>query len=50
MWREFLKPEVKKLVDGVHAMGMRYEQHSCGCIQPIIGDLIELGVDILRHR
>lgn len=48
MWREFIKPELKKLVDGVHAMGMRYEQHSCGCIQPIIGDLIELGVDILQ--
>lgn len=48
MWREFIKPEVKKLVDWVHANGMRYEQHSCGCIQPIIGDLIELGVDILQ--
>ncbi|MCI8537490.1 MAG: hypothetical protein HFF18_02355 [Oscillospiraceae bacterium] len=48
MWREFIKPELKRLVDATHEMGMYYEQHSCGHIQEIIGDLIELGVDALQ--
>lgn len=48
MWREFIRPELKRLIDAVHEMGMYYEQHSCGHIQEIIGDLIELGVDALQ--
>ena len=48
LWREFFKPQVKKLVDGVHALGMRYEQHSCGHVQEIVGDLVELGVDCIQ--
>lgn len=48
LWREFIKPELKRMVDAVHEMGMYYEQHSCGHIQEIVGDLVELGVDALQ--
>ena len=48
LWREFIKPELKRLVDAVHDLGMYYEQHSCGHIQEIVGDLVELGVDALQ--
>ena len=29
-------------------MGMLYEHHSCGYVMPIVGDLIEIGVDALN--
>lgn len=48
LWRQFIKPELKRLVDAVHEMGMYYEQHSCGHVQEIIGDLVELGVDAVQ--
>lgn len=44
-WREFIKPELARLVNKVHECGCIYEHHSCGHIEPIIGDLIEIGVD-----
>jgi len=48
MWREFIKPHIKRLVDHIHKRGKIYEQHSCGYIEPIVGDLVELGVDALN--
>jgi uroporphyrinogen decarboxylase len=47
MWREFIAPNLKKLIDVAHSHGSRYMQHSCGGIKEIIPDLIELGVDII---
>ena len=46
VWREFIKPQLKRLVDEAHALGMRYEQHTCGIIAPIFGDMVECGVDL----
>lgn len=48
LWREFIKPEVTKVVNATHELGMYYEQHSCGMIQPVIGDLAEIGIDSLH--
>jgi len=44
-WRRLLKPHLKRIVDAVHDMGLIYQHHSCGYIEPIIGDLAEIGVD-----
>ena len=44
-WRELIKPNLKKIVDACHELGMIYEHHSCGYIAPLVGDLVELGVD-----
>ncbi len=45
LWREIFKPRLKKAVDKVHSLGMFFEYHSCGKIEPIIPDLVEIGVD-----
>ena len=47
LWRECFKPLLKKVVDAVHAKGMIYQHHSCGFIEPIVPDLVEIGVDAL---
>ena len=46
-WRELLKPNLKRLIDAVHSMGILYEHHSCGYIEPLIPEFIEIGVDAL---
>ena len=48
MWREFFPPYWKELVDHVHSLGMKFELHSCGYITPLVGDFVELGMDILQ--
>jgi len=47
MFRTFIKPRIKKLVDMTHNHGVKFLFHSCGAICPLIEDLIEIGVDIL---
>ncbi len=47
MFRTFIKPRLKKLIDMTHSHGVRFLFHSCGAIRPFIEDLIEIGVDIL---
>lgn len=47
LWREFFKPATKRIVDAVHAHGIIYEHHSCGFIEPLIPELIEIGIDAI---
>lgn len=47
VWRQLIKPNLKRMVDACHEMGILYQHHSCGYIEPIIPDLIEIGVDAL---
>ena len=47
-WREFFKDSLSRVVSTAHEYGMVYEHHSCGHIEPLIGDLIEVGVDSLN--
>lgn len=48
MWREFFPQFWKPLVDYVHGKGIKFELHSCGYITPLVGDFVELGMDILQ--
>lgn len=48
MWREFIKPIVKRITDHIHSKGKLYEHHSCGHITAIVPDLVEIGVDALQ--
>lgn len=48
MYRELLKPYHKRAVDWAHDHGMVAELHSCGFIQPLVPDLVEIGVDCLN--
>ncbi len=46
LWREFIKPRLKKMYDRVKEKRMFIAQHSCGDISSIFPDLVELGLDI----
>lgn len=45
-WRALIKPRIKKLYDTVHNRGKLVFQHSCGKIESIIPDLVEIGLDV----
>lgn len=45
LWREFLKPRLKRMYDRAKKYGMYVCQHSCGDISEVFPDLIELGLD-----
>jgi len=46
--REFVFPGTKKLVEQAKSYGLKVIHHSCGSIEAIIPDLIELGVDVIH--
>lgn len=48
LWRKFLKPRYRELIRVVHRGGVKFLFHSDGWIEPIVPDLIEIGVDILN--
>jgi len=51
VWRAFFKPRLKRMVDFYrNALGPEtvVSLHSCGHVLPILGDLIEIGIDILN--
>lgn len=50
MWRKYLKPRLKKVIDSAREIkpDIIIDYHSDGNIQDIIGDLVEIGIDILN--
>ncbi len=46
IWREFLKPRLKRMYDHVKTKDMYIAQHSCGDISEVFPDLIEMSLDI----
>ncbi|MHB1454364.1 MAG: uroporphyrinogen decarboxylase family protein [Saccharofermentanales bacterium] len=50
MWRENFRPRMKKMFDTFKQRNpaIKIAYHSCGCIVPIIPELIEIGLDILN--
>ena len=48
IWRELIKPNLKRVIDYVHAKGGLISLHSDGCIQTVTDDLAELGLDMLH--
>jgi uroporphyrinogen-III decarboxylase len=46
-WRLLVKPRLKRLFDVVKRSGGFVFQHSCGHIEEIVADLVEIGVDVL---
>lgn len=45
-WRTLIKPHLRTLYERVKHHGMYIAQHSCGDIQELFPDLIEMGADI----
>lgn len=48
MWRRFFKPGQKRMYDRIRAGGKVVYLHSCGDVQPIVGELIDMGVNMLQ--
>lgn len=46
IWREFIKPTEKRYAERIHEYGMIYMHHSCGFIQQIIPDLVEIRAEV----
>ncbi len=47
MFRTFIKPRIAAIADLAHAYDIKFMFHTCGAVRPLIGDLIDAGVDIL---
>lgn len=48
LWRHFVLPGVRRLVDQARSFGLRSWLHSCGSIRAIIPDLIDIGIDAIH--
>lgn len=46
-WRTLIKPNLARMVEQVHKDGLLYQHHSCGHVEPLFDDLIEIGVDAI---
>jgi len=46
--KRFIFDGTRKLIEQAHSYGIKVMHHSCGAICPIIGDLFELGADIIH--
>ena len=47
LWRQFIAPNLKRIVDVAHRYGAKFMLHSCGSVRQLIPDLIQVGVDVL---
>ena len=44
-YREMIFPYVKEIAEHVHSMGMYFDLHSCGFVEPLVPMIIEAGLD-----
>ncbi len=47
-WRNLLGEGFRRFVDIGHEFGCKVAHHTCGCVSPLLDDLIECGLDILN--
>jgi uroporphyrinogen decarboxylase len=47
MWRRFFRPHYAAMFAQAHRFGMDVIFHSCGNVLDIVGDLIDIGLDVL---
>ena len=47
LWRQFFKEPLRRVVEATHKAGILYEHHSCGYIEPIFEELVEIGIDAI---
>lgn len=50
LWRAFFKPAYARMFEVVHRAGQHVWLHSDGVIDPIIPDLVEIGIDVLNPQ
>lgn len=47
-WRQFVKPRLDAIFSQAKSAGKQVMLHSCGNVRAVVGDLVELGLDILH--
>lgn len=48
LWRKYLRPRLKEIYSAARAKGLTVMIHSCGDIQEIMPDLVDIGVQIVH--
>ncbi|PTX95656.1 uroporphyrinogen decarboxylase family protein [Opitutus sp. ER46] len=48
MWQRHLQPRLKRWCDLIHAHGLRTFYHTDGAARPLIGQILDCGVDVLN--
>ena len=48
MFRTFIQPHLKRLIDQAHGFGLKVQMHSCGSVMELIPCLLEAGLDALH--
>lgn len=48
IFRNFIKPYYKELIEKAHSLGMHFWLHSCGNIEKYLDDFIEIGLDVVH--
>ncbi|MDR2672725.1 MAG: hypothetical protein LBC35_05475 [Coriobacteriales bacterium] len=46
-WRTWIKPHIKRVIDATHELGVLFDMHSCGRIDLVFDELMELGPDVV---
>lgn len=47
-FRRFIKPWLRKMIDLAHSFGVKVLHHDDGAIRPLIGELLDIGIDLLN--
>lgn len=47
-WRYLLKEGFRRFIDIGHEFGCKVAHHTCGCVMPLLPDIVECGLDILN--
>lgn len=48
VWRDIVKPETQRIYDCMKRRGILINQHSCGKIDQLLPDIVEMGADMLN--
>ncbi len=48
LWRKLFAPAYRSMVDEAHALGLHIIMHSCGKVGAIVGDWVDMGMDVLQ--
>jgi len=46
-WRSYIKPQIKRVIEATHSLGILFDMHSCGRIDRIIDEIVGLGPDVI---
>jgi hypothetical protein len=46
-WQQRIKPHIQRVIDATHELGVLFDMHSCGRIDLIVDEIIDMGVDVI---